>query len=189
MCLRRFGYLRQVRHGIRGFDKFLERRQYCGASEELTKEIHFAAKLVVGDGLDESFRGGTSGGVEFGDLGRSGSGDLEGFAFGGELSDQADGLRARSVNAPPGKEEIADEGIAKVTFETRNAAETGDQAQAQFRKSEARHLVGDDNVASQGKFQATAEANSVNGSNGDKRRRVNGIQDGVNALEKIAHAG
>ena len=55
----------------------------------------------MGDGLDESFGRGAGDGVEFGDLRGGGAGELEGFAFGGQLRDQAGGLRAGGVDAAP----------------------------------------------------------------------------------------
>ena len=45
-------------------------------------------------------------------------------------------------------------------------AESGNQAQTQFRKAETRHFVGDDQIANQGKFKPAAEGYSVDRGNG-----------------------
>src|SRR4029077_6343283 len=120
--------------------------------EEFAEEVDFSAELFVGDGLDEFFGGGASDGVELGDLRGGGAGDLQGFALWSELRDEADGLRARGVDAAAGEKQIAHEGVAEVTFESWYAAKAGDQAETQFGKGEARHFVGDDDVARKGEL-------------------------------------
>ena len=98
--------------------------------------------------------------------------DSEGFAFTGELSDQAYGLRARGVDGATGEEQIANEGVAEIAFEARDAAEAGNKARAKFGKCKARHFVGDDHVAGQREFESAAKTYAVNGGNGDERRGV-----------------
>src|SRR5712692_3937454 len=85
--------LREIGHGVGGFYEFFKGGHYAGAGEEFAEEFDFAAEFLVGDGLDEFFGGGTGDGVELGDLRGGGAGDLECFALGGELRDEADGLR------------------------------------------------------------------------------------------------
>ena len=42
--------------------------------------------------------------------------DLQGFAFGGQLRDQADGLRARRIDAAAGEEQVANERVAEIAL-------------------------------------------------------------------------
>src|SRR5712692_10412948 len=85
--------LREIGHGVGGFHEFFKGGHYARAGEEFAEEFDFAAEFLVRDGLDEFFGGGTGDGVEFGDLCGGGAGDFQGFALGGELRDEADGLR------------------------------------------------------------------------------------------------
>src|SRR5438132_7820748 len=50
------------------FDEFLESGHDSGPREELAKKIDFAAQFIVGNRLDEFFRGGACNGVKFCDL-------------------------------------------------------------------------------------------------------------------------
>ena len=104
--------LRQIGHGVGGLCEFLQSGHYGWAGEEFAEEVDFAAEFVVEDGLDEFFGGGESDGIELGDLVGGGAGDLERFAFGSELRDQAYGMRACRVNATASEKQIADEGVA-----------------------------------------------------------------------------
>ena len=89
----------------------------------------------------------------------------------------------------PVRSKIAHEGIAKIALQARDAAESGNQAEAQFGKGKARHLVGDDHVAGQRKLEAAAETHAVNRSDGDERCGIDGVEDRVNALKKCADTG
>src|SRR5713226_6329073 len=178
--------LREIGHGVGGFHEFFKGGHYGGAGEEFAEEFDFAAEFLVRDGLDEFFGGGTGDSVEFGDLCGGGAGDFQGFALGGELRDEADGLRARGVDAASGEKQIADEGVAEVALEARDAAKAWDQAQAQLRKSEARHLVGNDDVAGERQLESAAEADAVNGGDGDERCGIDGVEYGVDALDELA---
>src|SRR5256885_843851 len=180
--------LRQIRHGVGGFRKFLEGSHHRGTREKLAKEIDFAAKLLVGNGFDELLRGSASNAVEFGDLSGRGPRDFQRLALGGELRDQTNGLRARGIDAAAGEEQVSHKGVAQIPFETRNAAESGNQTQAQFRKSKARHFIRDDDVAGESQLEPAAKAHAMYRGNGHKGSGVNGIQNGVNAGEKFAHA-
>ena len=61
----------KIGHGAGIFDKFLERGHYCWPREEFAKKVDLAAKLIVGNRLDESLGGSTRDGIELRDL-RSG---------------------------------------------------------------------------------------------------------------------
>jgi len=57
------------------------------------------------------------------------------FAFTGKLRHEADGLSASSVDGSSGEKQIAHEGVAKIAFQARNAAEAGDESETQFGKA------------------------------------------------------
>jgi len=142
----------------------------------------------VRDGLDEFFGGGTGDTVELGDLSGGSAGDLQSFTFGGELRDEADRLRASGVDAAAGEEEIANEAVAEIALEARNAAKAGNEAETKFGKSEAGHFIGDDDIADEREFESATETDTVNGGDGDERRIVEPIENRVDVLEKIADA-
>src|SRR5437879_11616301 len=93
--------LGQIGHGAVVFDEFLKGSHDGRASEEFAEEVDLAAKLVVGNGLDEFLGGGTGYGVVLGDLGGGRASYPEGFTFTGKLRYQADGLGTRSVDSSP----------------------------------------------------------------------------------------
>ena len=65
----------------------------------------------------------------------------------------------------------------------------GIRPEPQLRKAEARHFVGDDQIAGERQFEAAAKRDAVDGRNGGQRRGVDRVHHAMNALEKIAHAG
>ena len=73
------------------------------------------------------------------------------------LAHQSNLLRFGRIEASAGKQQVAHNGIAQIALQARNSAEAGDQSQAQFGKTEARHLVGDDQVADQRQLESSAE--------------------------------
>jgi len=88
------------------------------------------------------------------------------------------------VHAASGEEQIADKGIAQIAFEAWNSTEARNEAEAEFRKSEARHFIGNNNVADKSQFEASAKTNSMNSGNGYERCVVNKIQNFVDAFQK-----
>src|SRR5882762_4969409 len=94
--------LREIRHGVGGFHEFFQGGHYGGAGDA----------VILCD-----LRGG-------------GAGDLEGFAFGGELRDKANGLRARGVDATARQKQIADKAVTEVALKARDAAEAGNEPEA-----------------------------------------------------------
>src|SRR6266853_6364885 len=97
-------------------------------------------------------------------------------------------MRARGIDAAAGEKQIADERVAQVAFETGDAAEAGDQAEAQLGEREAGHFVGDDDVAGEGQLETAAEADAVDGGDSSERRDVDGVEHSVDALEELTHA-
>src|SRR6266852_8320083 len=95
--------LREIGHGVGGFHEFFKGGHYGGAGEEFAEEFDFAAEFVMRDVLDEFFGGSTGDSVEFGVLCGDGAGDFQGFALGGELRDESDGLRAGGIDAASGE--------------------------------------------------------------------------------------
>src|SRR5262249_55852878 len=112
--------------------------------------------------------------------------DFQRVAFGHELADQAGVLRLRRVDAAARQQQIAHEGVAQVALQSRNAAETGDQPEAQFGKTEARQLVGDNQIAKQRKLEPAAERHAVNRRDRGQRRSVNRVRHTVDSIEEIA---
>ena len=140
----------------------------------------------MGNGLDEFLGGGTGYGVVLDDLRSSRARDAKRFAFTGKLRNEADGLGTRSVDGSSGKEQIADESIAKIAFQARDTAEAGDESQAQFGKRKPRHFVGDDHVAGQGQLKSSTKTSAMNGGDGDKGRGIDRVQNGVDPFQKSA---
>src|SRR5258708_991682 len=97
-------------------------------------------------------------------------------------------MRARGIDAAAGEKQIADERVAQIALEAGDAAEAGDQAEAQLGEGEARHLVGDDDVAGEGQLEAATKADAVNGGDSNERRGVDGVEHTVDALEELTHA-
>ena len=184
--MRRLGL---VGHGAGVFNKLFEAGHHSGAGKQFAENFDFAAKLFAGDRLDELFCGGARAGVEFCDLRGGGSGQLECFTLGRKLRHETHRLRASGIDAAAGQQEIADEAVAKIALEARNAPETRDESEAQFGESEAGHLVSDDHIADESEFEAPAETNSVDGGDGDKRSFVEPVKDGMDALEKFTDSG
>jgi hypothetical protein len=114
--------------------------------------------------------------------------DFTGFTFGGELCDEAHCLRARRVDTAAGEEQVPDEAIPEIPLQAGDAAEAGNESQAKLRERETRHFIGDDDVTGESKFEAAPEAHSVNGGDGYERSGVNGVQDGVDAFQKLTDA-
>jgi hypothetical protein len=177
-----------VLHGFIGFDEVAEAFHDGGAVEKFAEEFDFFAEFLVWDGLDEFFGGDAGFGVELGDLLGHGAGDFEGVAFAGEMRDEAGLVRGFGFDGAAGEEQIADEAVADVAAETGNAAKAGDEAEAEFGKSEARHFVGDDQIAQEGEFEAATHAETVNGRESDEWSSVDGIGNAVNALDKSSQA-
>ena len=123
--------------------------------------------------------------IEFFQLGSSDSGELQGLSFGGDLADQARILGFRGVEAAAGQQEIANYGVADVAFQARDAAEAGNQAEAKFGESKAGHLVGNDEIAYQGKLEAASKTDAVYGRHGCDWGGVDGVQYMMNTLKKL----
>src|SRR5439155_18550190 len=108
--------------------------------------------------------------------------------FGGQLRDQTNGLRAGGIDTASGEQQIAHKSVGKVAFESRDAAKSGNEPQAQFGESKTRHFVGDDDVAGERQLESSTKADTMYGGDGHERSGVNGVQNPVNAREKFADA-
>src|SRR6266404_5501546 len=182
-------HLGLVGHGAGIFDKFLEAGHHRGAGKEFAEDFDFAAKLFARNRLDELLCGDARAGVKFCDLRGGGPGQLKCFPFGRKLRHETHRLRASGIDAAARQQEIADEAIAKIALQPRNASETRDESEAQFGESEAGHLVSDDHIADESEFETPAETNSVDGGDGDKRSFVEPVEDGMDVLEKFTDSG
>src|SRR5258708_21651540 len=98
-------------------------------------------------------------------------------------------LGAGGVNTEGGEKEMAHEGVAEVALEARDPAKPRNQAQSQLGECEARHFVGDDDVAAESQLEPTAEADAVNSGDGHERCGIDSVERGVNTLEELANAG
>src|SRR5215831_4065126 len=98
-------------------------------------------------------------------------------------------LCAFGFNGSAGKEQVADESVADLAPQARNAPEARDQAKPQLRKTEAGHLVGNDQIAAQRQFEPAAHAQAMHRGDGNKGRRVDRIQHLVDSLQEAPHTG
>ncbi len=183
-----FGYSGQIGHGFGELDELFQGGHDFFAGKQPAEEIDFVAEFFVGNGLDEFFGGGAGYGVEFCDLSGGSEGDLAGFAFRGELRDETDSLGSCGVDAPAGEQQIADERVPEIALQAGYAAESWDESEAKLGEGEARHFVGDDDVAGEREFQAAAETDSMDRGDGHEGRGVDGVQDRVDAFEELPDA-
>ena len=160
-----------------------------GPGQELAEEIDLPLQLLPRHGLDEGLGGCGGGGIELGDLPRRGARHLQRRTLAGQLAHQAEGVGAGGVEAAAGEQEIPHHGVAHVPLQARDAAETGHQAEPQLGKAEARQPVGHHEIASEGELQAATEADAVHCGEGRVGPGIDGVEHGVDALQKTAHAG
>ena len=126
--------------------------------------------------------------VELSNLRSSGSCGAQRLTFRHDLADQPDLLRFGGVKAATGQQQVAHHCIAYIPLQARDPSESRNQSQAQFRKTEAGHLVGNDQIANQSEFEPTAESHTVDGGNGGQGRRIDAIQHAMYPLQKLTHA-
>ena len=179
----------EVLHRIVGLDETAEALHNLRAVEKFAEEFDLFTEFLVGDGLDEFFGGDAGFGVELGDLLGHGTGDLQRVAFAGKVRHESGLMRGLGFDCAAGEEQIADETVADVATEARNAAKAGDKTESKLGKAEARHFVGDDQIAEQRELEAPAHTQAVNGGERDEWRRVDGVGDAMNALDESAQAG
>src|SRR4029077_1919198 len=178
-----------VGHGAGIFDKFFEASHHSGAVKEFAENFNFEAKFFAQDRLDELLCGDARAGVEFCDLRCGGPGQLKCFTLGCKLRHETHRLRASGIDAAARQQEIADEAVAKIALQARNAPESRNESEAQFGESETGHLVSDHHIADESEFKPPAKTNSVDGGDGDKRNFVEPVEYGMNALEKFTDSG
>ena len=78
--------------------------------------------------------------------------------------------------------------VSQIAFQARNSAESRNQPQPQLRKTKARHLIGDDQIAYQRQLEPSAERYAMHRRDRGERRCIDRIQDAVNPLQKVAHS-
>src|SRR5580692_332958 len=181
--------LRQIGHSVGGLDEFAERRHHRRPLEQFAKEIDLAPQLLMRDGLDKLFRCRSRDAIKFDNLLRRRPRDAQRFTLRGKLRNQSHTLCARGVNASARQEKLSDKCVPQITLQARNATEPWNQAEAQFGKCKTRHFVCHDDVARERQFESAPEADAMNGSDRRERRGIDGVEHGVNPLEKSAHAG
>jgi len=72
-------------------------------------------------------------------------------------------LRPRSIDTAACENQIADHRISEISFQPWNSAESRYQSQAQLRKTKTRHLVRNDQIASERELESAAKREAVHG--------------------------
>src|SRR5262249_55605817 len=103
-----------------------------------------------------------------------------------ELRHDSTSLQSRCVHSAACEENIAHERVTGVALEPWNSTESWNEPEAELRKGEPCHLVGDDDVAHQRQFESASKANAVNRSDGNEGRCIDRVTDSVNALQEFA---
>src|SRR5205807_7399963 len=106
----------------------------------------------------------------------------------GHLANQPRSHGLRGIDAAAGEQQITHEAIADIASQSRNPAEAGNEPKTQLRKTEARHLVRDNQIASQRQLEAAAKRNSVHRRDRGQRRSIDGAENAMYAFEKCAYA-
>src|SRR5215469_1564520 len=180
--------LRQIWHGARIFDEFLQGRHDFGPDKQFAENIDLLLQLRVRNGFHELLGRRARHRIIFGHLCGRGPGDAKSFSFAGELCHETYGMRATRIEGAARKQQIPHNSVAQVAFQARDASKSGNKPQAQLGKSKARHFVGYDDVASESELESPAKASPVNRRNGDKGSRVYRVHNRVNALKKAANS-
>ncbi len=180
--------LRQIRMRARIFHEFAKPFHHRGPLEKLAKEIDLAPQLLARNGLREALRRRARCPIEFARLRGGRARYSQSLAFRRHLAHQPRRQRLGGIDAAARKQEVAHDGIANIAPQTRNPAKARNEPQAQLREAKARHLVRDNQVASQRQLESAAKSDSMHRGNRRQRRRIDGIQNPVYAFEKCAHA-
>src|ERR1051325_10314533 len=179
--------LRQIRHRAGVFDEFLQSCHHFGTRKELAENLNLAPKFFMRKRFHEFLGGCARHRIILCRLRGRGPGNCKSFAFSGKLRHQADGVRASSIYGAARKQQISDDSIAKIAFQSWHAAKTGNESEPQFGEGEARHFVGNNDVAGKSEFEPAAQACAMNRRDGDKRSGVDSVHDRMNALQKAAN--
>src|SRR5215467_5754160 len=175
--------LRQIRHRPGVFDELLQCRHHHRAREKLAEKINLRPKLLVRNWLHEFLCSLAPHRIILCQLRGSRPRNSKRLSFTCQLRHQANGLRARGVDRSPGKKQIAHECVSQVALEPRDAPKSRNESKPQLRERKARHFIRNNDVASQGQLQTSAQAGTVDRSNGHKGRGVDRVQNSVDALE------
>src|SRR5581483_10776842 len=165
----------QVRLDLSALDEFLQARLDGGLGEEFAEEINLTAKVVVGNRFGEFLRCDGGALVEFFDLRGGGAGEAQRFPLSGQLAYQSYGSGFLSIDGAARQQQIANHRIPQIALQARDSAKSRHQAEAQLGKAEARHLVGDDEVAGQRQLEPAAESDAVDSGDGDQRGGVHRV--------------
>src|SRR5258706_11094854 len=95
-------------------------------------------------------------------------------------------MSASRIDTAAGQQQVAHDGVSEISLQPWNAAKPGNQTQPQFRKTESSHLVGDDQVASQGELKAAPEDNTIHRCNRRYWKRIQRVDHAMNAIEEVA---
>src|SRR6266568_229512 len=102
---------------------------------------------MMRDRFDEFFCGDHRAAIEFTQLSCRNARGAKCFALSGQLAHQSYRVGAGCVETASGQQQIANDGVPEITLQAWNSTEARDQAETKLRKGEARHLVGNDQIA------------------------------------------
>src|SRR5205814_4925941 len=119
---------------------------------------------IIRDRLGKSLGGGCGCAIKFSELGGRAACNTQRFPFSDDLAYQSNLLGLRRVKTSSRKNQVANNGVAQITLESRNAAEAWNETEPQFRKAEAGSLVSHDQIANQGQFKASSENDAMHSS-------------------------
>ncbi len=97
--------------------------------------------------LDELFRRRCRNAIEFRHLRGCCASSTHRFTFANHLTHQADLLRLRGIEAPPRKQQIANDCVSEIPLQPRDSTEPRNEAQSQFGEAKTSSFVCDDEVA------------------------------------------
>src|ERR1022692_2122691 len=156
--------------------------------KQLTENINFPPQLLMWNRLDKLLRRRRRRAIKLSQLCSRGPRRPQRLAFAHHLADQADLLRLGGFNAAPRQQQIPDHSITQIPLQPRDPAKPRNQPQPELRKTKPRHLVGNNQIASQRQLESSPEGHSMHRRNRSQWRSIEQIQHAVDALQKIPHA-
>ena len=170
------------------FHEFAKPLHHRGPPEKLAEKIDLAPQFFARNRLSEALRRRARCPIEFARLRGRRARRAQSLAFRRHLAHQPRCQRLGRVDAAPGKQQVAHHGIADVAAQARNPAEARNQPQPQLRKAKPRHLIRDDQIASQRQLKPAAKSHPMHRRDRGQRRSIDRVENAMYAFEKCAHA-
>src|SRR5690349_6579046 len=180
--------LGQVRHRAGVFDEFLQGSHHFRPREKLAENVYLVLQLFAGNRLHKLLRGSTRHRIVLSYLGGCGACNPQGLALSGKLRYKADSVGASSVECATREQHISHDGISQVPLQAWNSSKAWNEPKPQLRKSKTRHLIRNDDVASECKLESSAQARTMNGGDRNEWSRIQRVHDAVNAFQKTANS-